>query len=210
VRRPGYEIAIRLTAAGATCEDYAAFRDLGSCVVVAIADGAGGTGGGAQAAELAVEAALASAGTIDPLDELAWCAVLAELDGRLEAHPTAGETTLVVAALGNRQLAGASIGDSQAWLVASSALDLTVHQRRKPLLGSGRAHPTGFRTCGSFDTLMLATDGLLNYAPRDAVLNKLREKDPTRAADELLELVRLPSGALHDDVGVLLVGMLVF
>jgi hypothetical protein len=43
-------------------------------------------------------------------------------------------------------------------------------------------------------TLLLATDGLFNFA-----------RPETFAARELIRLVRLPSGGLQDDVGLVLV-----
>ena len=58
-----------------------------------------------------------------------------------ELFVQAGVVGVVVEVVGSILL-GASIGDSGAWLIDGSRIvDLTANQRRKPLLGSGYAHP---------------------------------------------------------------------
>lgn len=69
------------------------------------------------------------------------------IDSKLEGSVEAGETTGLLLVLGAEEIWGASVGDSQAWLVTETGLeDLTEHQERKPLVGSGRAAPTVFST----------------------------------------------------------------
>jgi len=53
-------------------------------------------------------------------------------------------------------------------------------------------------------TLLLATDGLLKYGRRDRIAVLARGADLQAAVLQLAELPRLRSGALPDDVGVIL------
>ena len=58
-----------------------------------------------------------------------------------------GESTVVVVDVRADSICGASVGDSQAWIVNGADItDLTARQHRKPLLGSGEAEPVGFGT----------------------------------------------------------------
>jgi len=109
--------------------------------LVAVADGAGGTGGGASAADrliVALTKLTAQAASAD------WWSVLLELDEELAGR--GGETTAVVAFVDSDRVRGASVGDSAAWLIspAGEMTDVTVHQRTKPLIGSGEALPVEF------------------------------------------------------------------
>lgn len=131
--------------------------------VVVVADGAGGTGRGALAAEAVVAAV---AGNLELRSGDAWALVLARVDQALGG----GETTTVVAAIVGDEIFGASVGDSGAWLIDMNGYhELTQGQRRKPLLGSGRATPIPFMARLGAATLLLATDGLLNYAPASGI-----------------------------------------
>ena len=51
---------------------------------------------------------------------------------------------------------------------------------------------------------MVASDGLLKYAPRAALARLAGMADLAAAATALVELVRLPTGDLQDDVAVVL------
>ena len=76
-------------------------------------------------------------------------------------------------------------------------LDLTAHQDRARL-GSGQAGPVRFKA-QLMGRLLLATDGLFKY---------IRAADvrtcAARGVDALIDSVRLKSGALSDDVAVIL------
>ena len=50
---------------------------------------------------------------------------------------------------------------------------------------------------------MLATDGLLKYTSSERILAVCREHPPEVATQKLIELVRYPSGALPDDVTII-------
>lgn len=107
--------------------------------VIVVADGAGGTGGGDVAAEAVIREVQAAYSRVMTPEE--WEGVLSQIDCRM----VAGESTGVVVDLRPDAVLGASVGDSHAWIVnGGEILDLTIHQERKPLLGSGEARPRGF------------------------------------------------------------------
>jgi serine/threonine protein phosphatase PrpC len=171
--------------------------------LAAVADGAGGTGGGAATAERLITALsklTAEAGSAD------WWTVLLELDEEL-ARGRGGETTGVVAFVSADRVTGASVGDSAAWLISPSGgfTDLTVHQRRKPLIGSGEALPVEFQAEFRGGRLLLASDGLLKYTTAERICELAMAESLTDAVSALVECVRLPSGGLQDDVAVVLV-----
>lgn len=162
-----------------------------------VADGAGGTGGGAEAAE----AAIAAVGTSAIGDAQGWVQSL----GRVDREIKLGETTAVVCSVIGDVIVGASVGDSGAWRIEGGAIDdLTDAQRRKPLLGSGRAVAVPFTARLGAGTLLLASDGLLKYASAERIAACVGGADLDAVARELVDLVRLRSGALPDDVAVLL------
>ena len=106
---------------------------------------------------------------------------------------------------------GASVGDSGAWLVSDSEVtDLTADQVRKPLLGSGVARPCAFDCEYAGQAVLVATDGLFDYASRSAVVNPLRgalrSRDFGPAAPALIDAARLPNGELQDDIAVVVAG----
>jgi PPM family protein phosphatase len=160
-------------------------------VLVVLADGAGGTGSGAEVAELVVEADYGSE----------WSAVLSLLDER--ALRIGGQSTAVVVDVG-AQVRGTSVGDSGAWLIgADHVIDLTAHQQHKPLVGDG-CFPIDFAETLGASTVLAASDGLWKYARRNDIVRIARGADLEQAADELVALVRLASGGLQDDVAVVL------
>jgi len=171
--------------------------------VVILADGAGGTSGGAEAADtvlLWVKSYLTR--TTDIRGASQWGELLCKVDRQVSF--VKGQTTAVVVSLFDDGVAGASVGDSAAWLVddTSGYVDLTVHQIRKPLLGTGGARPVVFEHSGMSGTLLVASDGLFNYARHDTICEIARRADLKRAATCLAEAVRLKSGALQDDIAV--------
>jgi serine/threonine protein phosphatase PrpC len=190
-------------------EDRLGVFDHGGALVVVVADGAGGVSGGGRAADLVVELVrdAVAAPAIDPLRAEGWVDLLSRADALLEADHDAGEATGVVVVVTEDFLVGASGGDSGAWVVHTEGTidDLTVRQHRKLRLGSGRARPVSFSRPGLAGTLLVATDGLLNYARREKIAALALQADLDRVARDLIELVRLPGGGLQDDVGVVLV-----
>jgi len=67
-----------------------------------------------------------------------------------------------------------------------------------------RGLPVAFEAILRDATLLLATDGLLKYGRRDRIAVLARGADLQVAVRQLAELPRLRSGALPDDVGVIL------
>jgi serine/threonine protein phosphatase PrpC len=201
----GFAIYKTSIAASGQLEDRIGIFPHARGLVLAIADGAGGLGGGAHAAESVIEgvrAALQPKNSAPALPD--WGKVLRALDRGLAKDPLAGQSTGVVVDLREHGLIGASVGDSGAWLVSDRGIDdLTECQRLKPLLGSGEAEVVSFSREFVSGNLLLASDGLLKYASRQAIKAELLNADLETAGGCLLELVRLPSGAFWDDVSFL-------
>jgi serine/threonine protein phosphatase PrpC len=193
-------------------EDRLAVHEVQGGVVVVVADGAGGMAGGTDAAEYVLT--IVNAAVADPAfrpDATSWVDLLRRADGEIQAARTAGETTAVIVHLSHDALVGAAVGDSGTLLVLD---DCTVHDlaadqlpHRKRRLGSGRAVPTGFEAAlPSRAVLVAATDGLVAYTRHDGLARAVFAADDlAEAADNLVDIVRLPSGSLQDDVAVVLV-----
>lgn len=179
------------------CEDRVKVVELDGGLVIVVADGAGGTGAGAAAAETVVREVTAAASL--ERDAAGWCEVLRQTDQRIAV----GESTCVVVARTAAGIVGASVGDSRAWLLHDDQVhDLTSGQVRKPLIGSGAARPVGFNHPASPDLLLVGTDGFCNYVRREVLLREILWIDFAVLARRLVEMVRLPSGELWDDVGI--------
>jgi hypothetical protein len=100
-------------------------------------------------------------------------------------------------------LRGASVGDSQAWIVVGEQIiELTLNQHRKPLLGSQCAAPVCFSNPPLSGTLIVATDGFFNYVKREKLTSALAQCDFFSIPRMCVEMVRLPSGDLWDDIGI--------
>jgi hypothetical protein len=98
---------------------------------------------------------------------------------------------------------GGSVGDSAAWLVSHvGLLDLTESQRRKPLIGSGRAKPADFGPVPFTGRLLLATDGLLRFLPHRTIADVVLSS-PLQAVPAALVACLTRTGAdLPDDVAI--------
>lgn len=171
---------------------------------IVLADGAGGTSGGAEAAEHFVRRVREIA-TASSCPDVALSS-LSRLDLEMEAAPDCGESTGVVVALTATEIRCASVGDSEAWLIRDGRVDaITEGQRRKPLLGSGAAMPAqAVRPRGDGGALLVASDGLFRYASREKILAALTSVPPPSTLEALVNLVRLRSGHLQDDISVAL------
>ena len=183
-------------------EDRLAIEATDQGLLVVVADGAGGTGGGAQAAQAVCDAAVAAVRKQNT-EGGSWSARLTEMDLALVKAGHGGLSTAVVAEVLDGQVVGASVGDSCAWLVSLGEVsDLTERQVRKPLLGSGSAEPVAFGPVPLRGRLLVGTDGLFKYASRSRLASLTAEGSPEVAAAALVEAVRLKSGQFQDDVGV--------
>jgi serine/threonine protein phosphatase PrpC len=182
------------------------FRN-GPRLVLCVADGAGGRSGGAEAAEMAVAFIREHAAELTNYD--ACAEVLRKMDAAIAHDPAAGETTCALAVVGSDGIFGASVGDSGIWLIpeAGNHLELTRAQQRKPFIGAGAAWPMPFTSLEAKGFLLLATDGLLKYTSAEQIVKTCREHPVEVAANRLIELVRYASGALPDDVTVILASL---
>jgi serine/threonine protein phosphatase PrpC len=191
--------------ASSSCQDRAEIFAAPDRTVLVLADGAGGVSGGDRAASRIVET-LREAVLAPESGPSDWGRFLTRLDRTLLDDPEAGESTVVVVEVGAKAVSGASVGDSGAWLVARDGRidELTAQQSRKPLLGSGRARPTRFQRAALDGTLLVASDGLLKYAPHARIAATVARHDLDECARRLVDLVRLRSGALQDDVALIL------
>ena len=174
-------------------DDRARVVETKTGLIVALADGAGGTSHGAETAQAIV-------GSINP-ERMNWGTLLATLDN---GH-VRGQSTAVIVEIAGDMITGTSVGDSGAWLVRDDdALDLTIAQHRKPLVGSG-CTPVAITPVPFVGTLLVASDGLLRYVKREAILRTARIPELAVAARLLVDLARLPNGQLQDDVAVVLI-----
>lgn len=189
-------ITHRVESGGAN-EDRALVERRGERTLAIVCDGAGNGGQGGLAAELAVAelARIWREGLVD------WARALLVVDQLLKRQAQGGETTCVVVNISDDgECRGASVGDSGAWMLprGSPVRDITAHQDRARL-GSGQVNPVRFKAQLS-GRLVIATDGLFKY---------IRSVDihvyAARGVDALIERVRLKSGALQDDVAVILI-----
>lgn len=132
--------------------------------------------------------------------------LLRRMDAGVSKDAKAGETTCVLAVVGIGEIFGASVGDSGAWLISETGLlvNLTEGQQRKPFIGSGGARAVPFRHTMLQGSILLATDGLLKYTSAERIVETCRKHPAEPATRELTNLVRYPSGALPDDVTLIL------
>ena len=181
----------------AQCEDQVAVFSANDRTVIVVADGAGGLGEGSAAAAAVIREVASEFERIHSADQ--WSAMLRQTDHRIGS----GESTAVIVDVRPYGIAGASVGDSQVWIIEDGMMtNLTQNQIRKPLLGSGEALPTSFVHPPLRGVLLAASDGLFNYAKPESIVRIASENDFFTIPKKCLEAVRLPSGDLWDDVGI--------
>jgi serine/threonine protein phosphatase PrpC len=175
-------------------------------VIVVLADGAGGIRGGVAASRVLVDGvrSAVSSRTFAADDVRGWADLFQATDRFLAANH-AGETSGVLVVLGARGIAGVSAGDSEAWVVTPAQVDdLTTGQHTKSRLGTGRAVPVTFQRAALEGVLLVGTDGLFKYASKEVIARIVRASSIGRTAEELVELVRLPSGRFADEAAIFL------
>ncbi len=169
--------------------------------LLVLADGAGGSGGGAGAAEAVV------AGVVAQLRPPASASEIEDCLTACDRAALGGETTAVIVVVDGREVRGASVGDSEAWLINRRTGDvrvLTEYQVRKPLLGRSEAIVTAFAVAASVDdVLLIGSDGLFKYIARAKLLALVATTDVLALPTALIAAVRLPNGGLQDDVSVI-------
>lgn len=164
--------------------------------LLAIADGAGGHGDGAAAAEFALAAIQSASINSHASNSLFWQSQLMLIDRRLEARQL-GATTLVIVVISNQRVVGSSVGDSRAWLIGhEQGAELTCGQHRKPLLGDGGIMPVPFDMPYRSEAVLLGTDGLFNYANSDQLKTAVQSRQ--NPAD-IIKFAQLPNGGYVDD-----------
>lgn len=202
----GYAHVRTLASNRPTSEGFAEVFERDDALIVVLADGAGGIRGGAVASRFLIEgvrsAVTDSAFVAD--DVRAWADLFQASDRALTANH-AGETSGVVVVLGLRGIVGVSTGDCEAWVVMPAQVDdLTSGQHTKSRLGTGRAVPVTFQRAALEGVLLVGTDGLFKYASQGVIARIVRAHTIGRTAEELIELVRLPSGRFADEAAIFL------
>ncbi|NTX03502.1 PP2C family serine/threonine-protein phosphatase [Myxococcus sp. CA040A] len=201
-----FETAWHVEPAGKTGADRVSVLTQGDATVLVVADGAGISRRGAEAAEAVlrgVQDAVEAGADVERAET--WREVLARCDAERMDSGQGGETTAVVACVTPRRVVGASVGDSELWLFqGGESTALTEHQHRKPLLGSGQARPVTFEFAWRGGVLLGASDGLFRYADLRRIQAQVSLSDANAAVLALAALPRLASGALPDDVGLVL------
>ncbi|MEZ4449010.1 MAG: protein phosphatase 2C domain-containing protein [Nannocystaceae bacterium] len=199
-----YDHAIVSAACRRSSEDRASVAPIEGGLLLAVADGAGGSGGGARAAALAVAALeqIAGGGRLDPPD---LCAALRAIDASIAADSEAGETTALVGVVRGGLVHGAAVGNSGIRGIRGDRVvdPIDPPPQRRPLLGSGGAVPAPFDGMSAAGTILVATDGLLDYLPSERLASPKFGASARAIAEALIAAVRLPSGGLHDDVTVI-------
>jgi PPM family protein phosphatase len=181
-------------------EDRLGLRVDDDRLIVVVAAGAGETGAGAAAAQAVCDAVLAL-----PPGQESWENVFFAVDRLLVCSTAGGLAAAVVVEIVDGVIRGVSVGDASAWLVEQfQVTDLTVNQRRKPLLGSGDADPIAFGPMPFRGRLLVASNGLVSYARRVELQCRAVVGSLDQSATALVEAVRLGSGRFQDDVAVVL------
>lgn len=176
-------------------EDRIAIVECPDRKIISVADGAGGVVGGAAAAE-----AICRALTGDTRD---WAAWLTQRDVALAATSTGLAAAVVLSIDVGGVIHGASVGDCEAWVFAADkAVNLTARQFRKPLLGDGGGFPVAFTARVPGGTIVAASDGLWKYMDHERIAEAAALRPLEAVLDALVAGVRLRSGALQDDVGI--------
>ncbi len=179
------------------CEDRVAVINAQNRTIIVVADGAGGVGSGDLAAEAVLREVTTEHSLFHSADD--WVNFLRQADSRIST----GESTAAIVDIRPYGIAGASVGDSQAWIINSGKIDdLTIDQIRKPLLGSGLAQPVGFTHPPLNGLLIVGTDGFYDYVKRDDLIRLVARSDFFEISRKCIDLVRLPSGDMWDDVGI--------
>ena len=182
-------------------EDRIAIKRLAKHTLFAVADGAGGTSGGAAAAD-AICLALKTCAEAE-LEN--WSHWLSRLDQTMASSGSGGLAAVIVFLVSDEGvIKGASVGDCEAWIFGQGGtVDLTVHQVRKPLLGSGDASPVGFEARLSMGAMLVAaTDGLWKYISHVRIAEQTIKRPLDALLGSLINALRLHSGALQDDVAI--------
>ncbi|ABC29797.1 hypothetical protein HCH_03031 [Hahella chejuensis KCTC 2396] len=199
-----FDFSHYLEAQSAQGEDALFVHERDGCIWFCIADGAGGQAGGREASHYVADAfSQMLEEELHSPDEFEGH--LRRWDQDIAAMSLLGETTAVIGKVTNGEVIGASVGDSQCWLLNPEfAYELTQLQRRKPLLGSGEAVPIGFGPMASQGILVVGSDGFFNYVSLTQV-KQLANSASGATASQFADLARNKKGALADDLSIIVI-----
>jgi len=176
-------------------------------IVLCLSDGAGGLFGSIKASTMAIDKCLLKIKQLTQYTPEKLEMMLKEIDNEIYKDARAGETTIVVMLIQNNMITGASVGDSQGWLLnAKFEYELTMLQRRKPLLGSNLSEPIGFETLETIDSIVLGSDGLFNYVNIEKIKKVVTSKN--FMIKNLYRLAKEHTGYLQDDFSVIVLSKL--
>lgn len=184
------------------CDDMVEIRETPGFLRVALADGATGIGYGRQAA-LAFLARMRELSNDGAVDALSLRAAFHAADLDIAMMDDECDTTGIFLAVQDGFVRGASVGDSEAWLVHGDCRVPTVitsAQRRRPRVGSG-CWPIGFGPVPLADAILLmGSDGLFNALSSGQVVDIVQGHDPVEVPSALERAVREENqGMLPDD-----------
>lgn len=184
-------------------DDALYIREIGSSIWFCIADGAGGTGQGAQVSAYIIEA-FEELTRIDGFDAPEdFESFLRKVDIELWDERQGGEATAIIGKVMDGVIVGASVGDSEAWIFnLEYDYELTSMQNLKPLIGSGKSVPIGFGPMYLEKYVLLGSDGLFKYANRNDIKSLLSSDCE---AIQIADLAKKETGNLQDDVSVILI-----
>lgn len=179
--------------------------------LLSLADGQGGQPGGALAARLAVDNAVAEA-SHHAVSELCkpdtWSDVMEWSDLTISKHPDAGLTTLTAIAADQEWLCGASSGDSLLIWVNSegSCRILSKMQPKNPPMGSGHAAYAHFSvSCLTPWRLVAMTDGVWKALGEERIMQIVTAwRGPDLVRFLLDQAQAADGGILRDDATALL------
>jgi hypothetical protein len=121
---PRFAHVVEVVGARGEGQDRARVFETDDGIVIALADGAGGTANGATAAEAIIDAVGAAGPGVD------WSMLLTDLDEDGK-RMGGGQSTAVILSIAASGIVGASVGDSGAWSIrGSDVIDLTEGQTR--------------------------------------------------------------------------------
>jgi serine/threonine protein phosphatase PrpC len=204
---PPFEFVRALASSRPESGDTVGVFERDEVLVVVVADGGGGLRSGEVASRslVGVIEAAVNDPAFAPEEVQGWIDLFEATDSALAANE-AGETTGVVVVAGPRGLVGVSAGDCEAWVVTPTAVDdLTVGRQTKQRLGSNRVTLATFERAALGGVLVVASDGLFKFAATEVIARIVRASAIGVAAEHLVDLVRLRSGNVADDVAIVLV-----
>jgi len=184
-------------------QDRVAVKNHGDLYTIVLADGAGGTFGGEEAATHVVSKLSKQ---IFPQFPVILVDAILDVDSDLMQSSIMGESTAVLVAFDGANYTGVAVGDSEAYSFRSGVLTtLAEHKEVKPVLGATGCFPASFHGELTDGRMLICSDGLWKYMSSASISNSLGQLNLEDAADSLLDSVKLPNGKLQDDVSFVLV-----